>query len=387
MTNSRKYCSLLWEQEVACSNHVAPIGFTSIHPFAGHAIVTLSGAGDVRHPALKSRRRGGRVYYYCRFRGRTHGLGYDLDEARRRFSAIIGGRSPDSGSPTYGELVLLFDAWSASFSRPSTRTDYMYWLRGLGEAIDPHTPIDAVTPGHVEQWIAARGLALTWSHLKVVRCVRRLLQWSREQGHLSDARLPIDAIKRPPTPLASDIVLSPTQYVWLLRHTRGNVRESIRFLWHTGCRPEELSRIRTAWVDVKERSIRFPLIDAKGRRPRVVIYPMMLSRLIGRRVHAGGLYLFRPQDADHWTRYSMKNVMLRLMRKRPDLFPDGLNARMFRYSFATRMIKSGVDLITLSHLMGHSDLSMLRRHYAKIGGDLDYLRNVLDRRTNRPQQH
>lgn len=340
----------------------------------------------MQHPSIRSRKRDGRTYYYCRYRGRMYGLGSDLPEARRQFARIVGGLAPDSGIPTYGELVLLFDAWSDSFSSPATRSDYLYWLRGLAESIDPHTPMDAVTPGHVETWIAARGLALTWSHVKCVRCVRRLVRWSREQGHLAEGRLPIDALRMPPAPVSGDVVLSPTQYLWLLRQSRRNVRESFRFLWNTGCRPEELSRIRTAWVDAKERSIRFPLVDAKGKRPRVILYPLTIARMIERRVRLNETYLFRPQDADQWNRYAMKNVMLRLMRKRPDLFPDGLNARMFRYSFATRMIKGGVDLITLSHLMGHSDLSMLRRHYAKIGGDLEYMRSVLDQKTNRPPQ-
>ena len=29
-------------------------------------------------------------------------------------------------------------------------------------------------------------------------------------------------------------------------------------------------------------------------------------------------------------------------------------------------------------MMGHADLSMLRRHYAKIGGDIEHLRNAIE---------
>jgi integrase len=189
----------------------------------------------------------------------------------------------------------------------------------------------------------------------------------------------------PSKPESPDALFSVDQYRWMLRNSNKSLRHILRFLWNTGCRPEEASRVRRAWVDVSSRTIRFPTSASKGRRARTIVYPLSIDRMIRRIMkHASSEFLLTNTKGTRWTAYAIDSAFDRFEQWNPELFPDGCYARMFRYSFATRMIKRGVDLITLSHLMGHADLSMLRRHYAKIGGDVSHLRDAIDRRSSRP---
>lgn len=327
------------------------------------------------------------MYYYCRYGGIQYGLGYDLLEARREFARIVGGVEVASDSPTYGELVSLFAEWSESFSSPRTREDYLYWLKRLGPSIGIHTPIDAVTIEHVDRFVSKEGLVGTWAEIKVRRCLRRLVRWSRQRRHIGPTPIPLDEIRLPSSPESPDATFSEAQYVWMMRRSNPQLRAIIRFLWHTGCRPEEASKIKRGWVDVESRAIRFPISDSKRRRQRTIVYPVSLDRMIRRRLRGNSsLELFLNTKGSRWTPYAIDSAFDRFPRWAPDLFPQGCYARIFRYSFATRMIKRGVDLITLSHLMGHADLSMLRRHYAKLGNDLTHLRQAVDQRTRGPSQ-
>jgi integrase/recombinase XerD len=42
----------------------------------------------------------------------------------------------------------------------------------------------------------------------------------------------------------------------------------------------------------------------------------------------------------------------------------------FRWAFALNMLRNGCDLITLSRLMGHADLQVLKRYLAQTEEDL-----------------
>ena len=50
---------------------------------------------------------------------------------------------------------------------------------------------------------------------------------------------------------------------------------------------------------------------------------------------------------------------------------------MFRHSFCHRLLKSGVDALTVSVLMGHADPSMIAKVYSHLSQAPQYLRDAL----------
>jgi integrase len=55
---------------------------------------------------------------------------------------------------------------------------------------------------------------------------------------------------------------------------------------------------------------------------------------------------------------------------------DGLCAYTLRHSFATRMLKAGVDSVKLGILMGHKDPSMVAKIYQHLAEDDGYMLTV-----------
>ena len=45
----------------------------------------------------------------------------------------------------------------------------------------------------------------------------------------------------------------------------------------------------------------------------------------------------------------------------------------FRHAFATRMLESNLDAMTVSKLLGHKSLTMLSKHYSHIGEKNNFL--------------
>ncbi len=333
-------------------------------------------------PSLKSRKRPKGTYYYCVFRGKQHGLGYDYTEARIAFARLIGDLPPaTSDSVSLGELAAWFDDWSRMHSSEATAKDYRYWLSRFVVFVGPEIPAMDLKPAHVESFAVDRRHVNDWSHHKIVRAVKRLYRWAKEQRHLEFQQSPIHGLKLPPAPDSPEVVFSPLQVWFCWRSSSIDFRPALRWYYHTGCRPEEMPVIKCSWVDVEKRVVTIPKPKAKGKkRVRHIPYPSKLDKMVRRclrRSQSG--HLFENSKGKPFTRWAVDTRHDRIEDKQPSLFPDGCYARIWRYTFATRMIKRGMDIVTLSHVMGHKDLRMLRQHYEKLGTDFKHLTGELDR--------
>ena len=341
-----------------------------------------------KRPSLKSRVRGGVRYYYCEINGRQFGLGTDQTIAASEFARILRGDDPEpADGVTIGDLVVAFAKWSASHSSGRTAEDYYYWLRAFAKHVGTNTPAMSVRPKHVDRFVRSRELVGQWGHIKIVRSVRRLYRWAKRQGELEFVESPVAGLDMPPAPDSPQAILSPRQAAYLVRTARNDFRDVLRWYYHTGCRPEELLGLRKEWVDAEQGTVTIPWKLAKfgkrTRKDRVIVFPAKLDRMVRRRLEDRENeteWLFVRGNGEQWTRWSIDSRLERKMKVAGrKFFPDGLYVRLFRYTFTTTAIKRGVDIVTLSHLLGHKDVTMLRRHYEKLGGDFAHLRDAVNR--------
>jgi len=126
-----------------------------------------------------------------------------------------------------------------------------------------------------------------------------------------------------------------------------------------GMRPEEIFRIRRENVNLDAGTIFNPHGKTKAARRTLSLTKRAAGVLRGRVDGADGDYIF-PLESDP------KRPMVRAdrlhYRALKDSGIDRCRVYDLRHTFATRAAESGVDLVTLAALLGHSNIQMVLRY-------------------------
>jgi len=133
----------------------------------------------------------------------------------------------------------------------------------------------------------------------------------------------------------------------------------------TGCRPEEVYRIRRENVHIAERYLLIPFGKTKAARRKVPLSDKAITVLLKCLDKAKGEYLFpgripvgmKPEDAGPIVKVNAAHTAA---LKRSKLAPFRLYD--LRHTWATRSAMAGVDLVTLAAMLGHSRIQMVLRY-------------------------
>ena len=247
------------------------------------------------------------------------------------------------------DLVHLFLANQKSELAPSSYKWYANYLLPLARKHGP-LAVSKITPTLIDRWAAAWPDA---SQHSAARTVVRVCNWGVAQ-HLLTAS-PLRGYRKP-SPTRRGHTLTPAQYVLCVKHSRGPLRDVVKFLYHTGCRPQELRAIERRWITGQK--IVFPLSKSKGGKKRRVVYLdgmacAIITRL-ARQNHTGPL--FRNSHGHRWTKNSLGLAFQRL-RRRAGIIK--LCAYQFRHSYITRLLERGVDVATVAAVSGNSPAMVL----------------------------
>lgn len=223
-----------------------------------------------------------------------------------------------------------------------------------------------------------------------------------------------------------DVVITPEEYAWILGQVRDQeFRDLLVVCWETGCRPEEVLAVEARHVDLDGGRWVFPPDEAKGKKAHRLVYLTDRAIEITRRLmvtHPEGP-LFRNTGGRPWHPYALNCRFGRLrlaqgrqriqqlgplppkikringiQRRDPEAkaaheeavrrrrkqiaelaWEHGTKWRLyhFRHSFATRMLESGMDALTVSALLGHADGAMLAKVYSHLSKNGAYLRDAV----------
>jgi len=118
---------------------------------------------------------------------------------------------------------------------------------------------------------------------------------------------------------------------------------------------------------------------SKGKKRRRVIplNPEALAIVQRHVLKHGDGPIFR-KDGKAWTRHKLYDAF-RVIHSR-----TGIRIAPYdiRHTFATNAIKRGVDLISLSEIMGHTDLTMLKKNYSHLLMAGDHIQRAVRQATN-----
>jgi len=319
------------------------------------------------------------------------------EAAAKRYHELMLERTANPAPTTEEQTVAsVIDTYLASVTKrlsAGTLPMLRHRLQAFAEAHGWRLIRDCV-PYHLTHWLDCNPQWTTdWTRNSVVSIIHRPFNWAARQrlipaNPFSGVTHPAGQPRRP---------VSDDEFQALLRATAGRAthkkpssgarfREVLIFLRFTGCRPGELCHLK--WKDVKFEENQIVLTVHKTsrtqrqKRPRVIPLVPTIAKLLKhiRNRNEPGEHVFLTYRKTPWNRSSLA---LRIRRARAKVgIPDDVKLYGVRHSFGTNAVVNGLDIKTLSTLMGHTDVRMTE-HYVHLVGQDRHLATAMMRATRR----
>jgi site-specific recombinase XerD len=155
-------------------------------------------------------------------------------------------------------------------------------------------------------------------------------------------------------------------------------------LFNTGARVQEVLDIRAG--DLQLDPPRFVRLVGKGRKERLCpLWPETaeaIQTLLNSKPPSApeGWQLFRNHRGQPMTRFGIRYLLrrysARAQTEAPTLAAKRIHPHTYRHSAAVHLLRSGVDMVTISHWLGHASIETTNR-YAAV--DLETKRKALER--------
>lgn len=300
-------------------------------------------------------------------------LGKDKAEAHRRFHELMAKQDVElrdsvaaqSGETAY-DLACKFLMWSRKNQEPRTTEAHKDWLLRFFANIGKRISVDMLKPYHVVEFMDT--LEGDGAKRQAASSIQRVFTWAVEMGHIENH--PCTRIKKPASH-RRESWMSHEEYELVVSHSDGAFGDLVRFLWLSGCRPQEATSMKPEYVEGDR--VVFPRKKTKGKRtPRVIYMNEEARSIVERRTKTCDEYVFENSHGTQWNRHTISRRFLTLKKhtKRK------LCAYEIRHSFATRKLMEGHDPITVAALMSHKDLKMLMEIYAHVDQQANHLRKA-----------
>jgi len=321
-------------------------------------------------------------------------LAPERDEAFRRYHELMAGGREEAEAkvapPEPPRLVLeILDAFLDWCQRNRAKRTYEHnkeVLEKFAARVPTLLEVEQLKPWHVTKAM----MDFDWADntkANFIGAIKRAFNWAVEEEIID--RNPLDRMKKPGRE-AREMAISPAEYAKIIGAVSEEAfRDLLEVAWETGARPQELRQFEARhvelyrqWDEQEKREkllgrIVMPPSQAKGKKYFRVVYlteraASILSRLVEERPEGA---LLRNSEGNAWTKDSINCAFCRLQKKVRKKYHLGA----FRKGFATEGLKNGVDTVTLAHLMGHRDPSMVSKVYGHVQKDPRHMAEAAQR--------
>jgi len=319
-----------------------------------------------------------RGLWYVQISGKQINLGADQDAAFKTYHGLMqqsdaAGSPPPDPRPSAPLVVVLVDEfldWCEKNRASETYDWYKDRLQSFCKSIPQELATDQFKPHHVQKWVDGYGTDLaSGTRRNLIASIKRAMKWSEEQGYID--RSPLRHMKKPGCGRKEQVVTTEQFNALLAWAKTPDFNDLVTVTWETGCRPQESLRVEARHVDLAGNRWVFPAEESKGKRTPRVIYLTPKAVEITRRLmdkwKTGPL--FRNADDCKWTPFAT-NCRFRRASKTVGV---KISLYALRHTWINRMLIKGVDAFTVAVLAGHSDPSMLAKHYAHLSQAPGYL--------------
>ncbi len=236
----------------------------------------------------------------------------------------------------------------------------------------------AITPAHVRAHLVKeqqRGLSNHTVHGRA-RAIRAWLNFLVREGELAES--PMRKVKMPKPDNRILPAFTPADVQALIDAClNGRDKAIVLCLLDTGLRASEFVALNVGDVDMASGAVM--VRQGKGGKDRQVYMGaktrQALQRYLRRRKDAGTMGASPPlwvslatmTKGNRLRVAGLRQVLTRLGRRAG---VDHCHPHTFRRTFALWSLRAGMDIYSLQRLMGHADLTMLRRYLALVEADL-----------------
>lgn len=181
--------------------------------------------------------------------------------------------------------------------------------------------------------------------------------------------LPTQFLKQKKVKSEKKLLWTEKDYSLIFENLQDNDRQMFDFLWHTGCRPIELSNL--LWTDVDYESGKMIFKCGKNAEfKREFPINDKISKIL-HQIKMSGLYVFTKNK----TKYTTDSIYKVIKKKIKLLIPDrNLEPYGIRHTFATNLVKRNINAELIRILMGHKDFRTTQ-NYLQI--DINSLKKVI----------
>lgn len=257
---------------------------------------------------------------------------------------------------------------------PATRSNYNFLLSQFLAWCERYeiTNLEDIKPHTIRQYLAslaARGLSNTSQHNQY-RALRTFFAYCVHDELL--ALSPLRTMQPPQTESKLPKVFNRTEIDAILRACQTTRDKAIcLFLLDSGLRAAELCNLNIDDIDLKSGAV---LVEKGKQQKQRVVYVGATVRKQYRR------YLYEREDAmsadpafvsDRGGGRLTVNALVQMMRRlRTATGIKQCSAHTFRRTFATTCLQNGMNIYILARLMGHGDITVLKRYLAIVEDDL-----------------
>jgi integrase/recombinase XerD len=202
------------------------------------------------------------------------------------------------------------------------------------------------------------------TYVKILNCIRSFLKFLYGRQYIK--RDLASFVKVPPKikPIKeelSDLDIKKIKNYLLVRkekYRNENLRDEIIFSLGIDCGLRRQEFINLNWEDINFKENSINIKNSKGRKNRVVYFNSNLGKLMHSYRKSSGKYisaLIRGAHGKRMTKCSLQNIISRIF-KESKTYRKNLTLHSLRHTYAERLRRKGVDLPTISKLLGHSRL-------------------------------
>lgn len=154
-------------------------------------------------------------------------------------------------------------------------------------------------------------------------------------------------------------ILSDKEMIKLIDVAPSHIRPIIIIAANTGMRKMEILSLK--WENIDFRRGIIHIKDSKSGRSREVYMNSLVFEALKALLQESEFVFFNPATRNH-----IRNVRKSFKRACDDAGIVRMRFHDLRHCCATKMVEAGVDLVTVSKILGHSDIKMTMR-YAHLG--------------------